>query len=72
MEDLLSEVQEELREINSATQLSTPVRPELISQDGYRFDKQGQIFVGPKVSQHLLDVIYRTMTRHLGTKKMLS
>lgn len=64
-------VQTELREINEDIQNETPVCQRLVSMNGYSFDKQRRIVVGPAVSHHLMGLLHKTSAGHLGSWKLL-
>lgn len=70
--DLSPYVQEELREIILATKQGYLVHPDLVSLEGYSFDTQVHIVVGPVACQHLMDVLLRTPGNQLGSLKLLA
>lgn len=65
--DLLNDVQNELREIKRATHQGQLVHLGLVSLEGYSFDKQGSIGMGPL--DHLMEVLHRTAGNHMGTAR---
>lgn len=65
-------VQEELRDINKQIQHGDENRQRLVSMNGYCFDKQGRIVVGPTTTQHLMHVLHRTAAGHLGSYILLA
>lgn len=62
-------VQDELKEINLQMQRGDMKRQRLFSLNGYCFDIQGRIVVGPTTTKH---VLHRTAAGHLDSRKLLA